>query len=108
MDMGMDVNEFLREILPGPQAPESGNAPALWRKCRQTSYRVDELFGKKPVKAASLRRPPGFSIRNLGDRAHFRKRSYSAPPKSPDPPNTPDLGGGFDFAREWWRMPKTA
>ncbi|KAF2103633.1 metallophosphoesteras-like protein, partial [Rhizodiscina lignyota] len=32
MDKGMDVNEFLREILPGPSQPKSGNAPTLWRR----------------------------------------------------------------------------
>jgi len=28
----MDVNDMLREIMPGPERPGDGNAPTLWRR----------------------------------------------------------------------------
>lgn len=31
-ERGMDVNDMLREILPGPAAPPSGDAPTVWRR----------------------------------------------------------------------------
>ena len=31
-DKGLDINDMLREILPGPQAPPSGNADTVWRR----------------------------------------------------------------------------
>ena len=30
--MGCDINQFLREILPGPAVPEGGIAPTVWRR----------------------------------------------------------------------------
>jgi predicted phosphodiesterase len=32
MKRGRNINDFLREILPGPEAPESGNAETVWRR----------------------------------------------------------------------------
>jgi len=31
-EMGKDVNDMLREILPGPEPPLDGDAPTLWRR----------------------------------------------------------------------------
>jgi len=31
-ERGMDVNDMLREIMPGPERPNDGNAPTLWRR----------------------------------------------------------------------------
>jgi len=31
-ERGMDVNDMLREIMPGPEKPGDGNAPTLWRR----------------------------------------------------------------------------
>jgi len=31
-DNGHDINSLLREILPGPPVPESGNVPTIWRR----------------------------------------------------------------------------
>lgn len=49
MELGADINDFLREILPGPSAPEGGNAPTVWHNGRQSSTNPGELFAKVKV-----------------------------------------------------------
>jgi len=31
-ERGLDINDLLREVLPGPDPPPEGNAPTLWRR----------------------------------------------------------------------------
>lgn len=55
MEQGADINDFLREVLPGPNAPAGGNAPTMWHNGRQSSTNPGELFAKKmPARASSL------------------------------------------------------
>lgn len=46
-DEGLDINDFLREILPGPKAPPGGSSATLWRRGLRTSENPAELFAKK-------------------------------------------------------------